>query len=70
MTYRENSVAAPPASLKTAGEVLGESATGDEWAVEARDKKSELFKYLLIIAGGIIVVLGGLLAKAIKAIDE
>ncbi len=60
---------APP-RLEGGVQSLDEPAQSDEWAVEARDKKSELFKYLLIIAGGIIVVLGGLLAKAIKVIDE
>lgn len=46
------------------GKVLGATSQNDEWALAARDKKMELFKYLLIIAGGAIVVLGGLLVKA------
>ncbi|OIO06977.1 hypothetical protein CO115_03545 [Candidatus Falkowbacteria bacterium CG_4_9_14_3_um_filter_36_9] len=43
--------------------VLGEVNNGNEWAVAGRDKKMELFKYLLIIAGGAIVVLIGFLIK-------
>jgi cysteine-rich repeat protein len=39
------------------GEILGEISKDDEWQLGQRDKKTELFKYLLIIAGGIIVVL-------------
>jgi cysteine-rich repeat protein len=45
------------------GQVLGEAATNTEWQISARDKKLELFKYLLIIAGGIILVLGGVLVR-------
>lgn len=45
-------------------EVLGASSENDEWAVGARDKKVELFKYLLIIAGAAIILLAGLLTKA------
>ncbi len=44
-------------------QVLGEVSASDQWQLEARDKKLELFKYLLIIAGGIIVVLAGLMIK-------
>jgi competence ComEA-like helix-hairpin-helix protein len=46
--------------------VLGATSLSDEWAIEARDKKAELFKYLLIIAGGVILILGGLLYKKIR----
>lgn len=46
-----------------AGQVLGEVAASDEWAIAARDKKLELFRYLLIIAGAAIAVLAGLLIK-------
>jgi len=45
------------------GRVLGEVAVNDEWAIAMRDKKIELFKYLLVIAGGIITLLSGLLIK-------
>jgi len=44
-------------------QVLGEVAVADQWQLEARDKKLELFKYLLIIAAGVIVVLVGLMIK-------
>ena len=47
-------------------QVLGEVAEGDEWAVAERDKKMELFKYLLIAAGGGIMVLAILLFRARK----
>jgi cysteine-rich repeat protein len=46
-----------------AGSVLGEVAVGDEWEVAARDKKLELFKYLLVIAAGVIILLVGLMIK-------
>jgi len=45
-------------------QVLGEADQPAEWAVAERDKKLELFKYLLIIAGGIIIILVGLFIKA------
>ncbi len=44
-------------------QVLGEIAVSDQWAIAQRDKKLELFKYLLVIAGAVIVVLSGLLVK-------
>ncbi len=43
--------------------VLGEVSESDQWQVEARDRKLELFKYLLIIAGAVIIVLIGLMIK-------
>jgi hypothetical protein len=49
-----------------AGQVLGEVAVSDEWDIAQRNKKIELFKYLLIIAGGTIVVLGGLLFRQMR----
>ncbi|MDP2708515.1 MAG: hypothetical protein Q8O93_00465, partial [bacterium] len=45
-------------------QVLGEVAVSREWDLAERDKKLELFKYLLIIAGGVIVLLLGLFIKA------
>jgi competence ComEA-like helix-hairpin-helix protein len=45
--------------------VLGAELESDKWALEERDKKIELFKYLLVIAGAAVVVLSGLLAKAV-----
>jgi len=45
------------------GRVLGEISVSDEWTVAGRDKKLELFKYLLVIAGAIIVLLSGFLIK-------
>lgn len=49
-----------------AGQILGEVAASDEWSIEERDQKMELFRYLLILAGGIIIVLAGLLFKELK----
>lgn len=49
-----------------AGQVLGEVAVSDEWEIAKRDKKLELFKYLLVIAGAVIVVLVGLLIRQLK----
>ncbi|MFH0892151.1 MAG: lamin tail domain-containing protein [Candidatus Falkowbacteria bacterium] len=49
--------------VEEAGQVLGEIAPGKEWELSARDKKLELFRYLLIIAGTVIAVLVGLLVK-------
>ena len=46
------------------GRVLGEISVSDEWEIAERDKKLELFKYLLIIAGAIIILLFGLLIRA------
>lgn len=50
-------------SAETASQVLGEVMDGDEWEVAKRDKKLELFKYLLLVAGGAIIALAGLLIK-------
>ncbi|MDP3043133.1 MAG: lamin tail domain-containing protein [bacterium] len=50
-------------SAEAAGQVLGEIMAGDEWEVAKRDKKLELFKYLLLVAGGAIMALAGLLIK-------
>ncbi|MBU2081515.1 hypothetical protein KJ962_02265, partial [Patescibacteria group bacterium] len=47
-------------------DVLGEVAVDNEWQVASRDKKLELFKYLLIIAGGVIILLIGLMIKIRK----
>ena len=41
----------------------GATSTENEWQLEPRDKQAELLKYLLVIAGGAIVVLVGLLVK-------
>jgi hypothetical protein len=48
------------------GEVLGEFSESLEWNIDKRDKKLELFKYLLIISLGIIFVLGGMLYKEVR----
>lgn len=45
-------------------QVLGEAIEAEEWNLAERDKKLELFKYLLIIAGGVIILLAGLFIKA------
>jgi len=44
-------------------QVLGEVASSREWDLAERDKKLELFKYLLILAAGAIIVLVGLFIK-------
>ncbi|MDD4271627.1 MAG: lamin tail domain-containing protein [Patescibacteria group bacterium] len=44
-------------------QVFGEVASAEEWDLAERDKKLELFKYLLIIAGGVIILLTGLFIK-------
>jgi hypothetical protein len=51
-------------------QVLGEATTSNEWALPVRDKKTELLKYLLVIAGGAIVVLVGLLIRYRKRITH
>jgi len=45
------------------GQVLGEAEASTEWRLGARDKKTELLQYLLMIAGGLILVLAGWLLK-------
>lgn len=45
------------------GEVLGEISNTNDWSLPARDKNKELLKYLLVIAGGIIIVLIGWVIK-------
>lgn len=52
------------------GQILGAVSENIEWPLETRDKKMELFKYLLIIAGGAIVALVGLLVRARKKKGE
>ncbi len=47
-------------------QVFGEISTSNEWELAARDKKLELFKYLLVIAGFLIILLVGLLIKIRK----
>jgi len=51
-------------------QVLGEITKNNEWTLAERDKKLELFKYLLVIAGGAIVVLMILIVKIYKKKDE
>jgi hypothetical protein len=46
----------------------GTSPESDSWALPPRDKKTEMLWYLLIIAGGVIIVLIGLLVKHRKKI--
>jgi len=48
------------------GQVLGEVSVSDEWEIVARDKKLELFKYLLVVASAVTVVLTGLLIRQVK----
>ncbi|MBI4812583.1 lamin tail domain-containing protein [Candidatus Falkowbacteria bacterium] len=49
-----------------AAQLPGEVSANDEWALVGRDKKMELFKYLLVIAGGAIIVLAVMLVKLTK----
>ncbi len=55
-----------PQSHSAVSQVLGEVAVSDVWEIAQRDKKIELFQYLLVLAGGVIVVLGGLLVKEVR----
>ncbi|MCK5212248.1 lamin tail domain-containing protein, partial [Candidatus Parcubacteria bacterium] len=48
------------------GQVLGEVAASDEWSLPARNKQLELFKYLLIIAGAIIIILGVVIFRFVR----
>ncbi|MFA5796399.1 MAG: PKD domain-containing protein, partial [Candidatus Shapirobacteria bacterium] len=41
----------------------GATSTQTEWQLEPRNKQAELLKYLLVIAGGVILVLVGLILK-------
>ncbi|KKQ61435.1 MAG: alpha amylase [Candidatus Falkowbacteria bacterium GW2011_GWC2_38_22] len=43
--------------------VLGEVASSDNWELAARDKKLEMFKYLLVGCLGFLAVMGGALYK-------
>ncbi len=43
--------------------ILGEYEENTEWELTANNKKMEFFKYMLIIAVGVIIVLGGLIIK-------
>ncbi len=54
------------AEVDDEGTVLGEMIEKDEWYVEPRNQKMELFKYLLVICGAVIVVLLVLLFRARK----
>jgi hypothetical protein len=45
------------------GKVLGAAMENDEWLVAPRDKKTELFKYLLAIAVTVIFILAVLMVK-------
>lgn len=53
---------------ESAGQVLGETAVNDEWEIAKRDKKLELFKYLLVLAGGVLIVLIGMLIRMKKIV--
>lgn len=50
-------------NIASSTEVLGEISSTDEWELAARDKKLELFKYLLVGCLGLVVVMGGALYK-------
>jgi len=49
------------------GKVLGEISYSDEWMLAQNNKKLKLMQYLLIIAGGLIVVLGGVVWRGKKS---
>jgi len=46
--------------------ILGEYEENTEWELTANNKKMEFFKYMLIVAVGVIIVLGGLIIKVYK----
>ncbi len=48
------------------GRVLGEVSESDEWGLPARNKQLELFKYLLIIAAAVIIILGVVVFRILK----
>lgn len=48
------------------GKVLGEVSKKNEWYVESRNQKIELFRYLLVICGAVIVILSVLLFRTSK----
>lgn len=51
---------------KKVGKILGEVSANDEWEISQINKKIELFKYLLVVSTGIIIVLGILLYKSYR----
>ncbi len=53
-------------SNKNQPEVLGEKIQSNEWELAQRDKRIESFKYLLVIAGGVIVLLSALLVREFR----
>lgn len=53
---------AAAAATKTA-RVLGETASGGSWQLPPRDSRTELYKYLLVAAVAVIVILGGYIVK-------
>ena len=46
--------------------LTGEVATSSEWELQARDKKLEFLRYILVVSGGIILVLGVWVFKKYK----
>lgn len=50
-------------NLDSSGLALGETATGGQYKLAPRNKKTELMKYLLLISAGIIVLLSGMIIK-------
>jgi len=59
----QSDVVAIDAAGELEPQVLGEVVVADEWTLAERNKKAELFKYLFIMAGGIIIILGILFIK-------
>ncbi len=64
MPRYQSDIAAVAAVGALEPQVLGEVAADSQWQIASRDKKMELFKYLLIIAGGVIIILMILFIKA------
>jgi hypothetical protein len=61
-TYRRKLEEADTVEPDVKGEVLGEktafaSAGDKEWVLPARDGEEELYKHILIVAGGLIILL-------------
>lgn len=55
-----------PGQALAGPQVLGEVAENDNWSLAARDKKMELFQYLLILSGGLILILAVFLFRELR----
>ncbi len=52
------------------GEVLGEISASDSWQLAQNNKKMKLIEYLLVLAGGLIIVLIGVIWKYKKNLKK